>query len=88
MIWLLPHPAPSLLLSPVSKPDRRHTGRLIYIYTDNLLTGEGEEGGAGAKSYDSKKAWSSINHSILSGWRLLLELESFAGDLRRNTSLS
>jgi hypothetical protein len=34
-----------------------------------LLTrgGEGEEGGGGgAKSYDGKKTWSSINHSILS----------------------
>jgi hypothetical protein len=77
MIWLLPHLAPSLLLSPVSKPDRRHRGRLIYIYTDNLLTVEGEGGGAGAKSYDSKKAWSSINHSILSGWRLLWSLKVF-----------
>jgi hypothetical protein len=31
----------------------------------------GEEGGEGverAKSYDREKAWSSINHSILSGW--------------------
>jgi hypothetical protein len=37
---------------------------------------------------DGKKAWFSINHSILSGGRLLLELESFAGDLRRNTSQS
>jgi hypothetical protein len=25
----------------------------------------GERGGGGAKSYDSEKAWSSINHSIL-----------------------
>jgi hypothetical protein len=31
-----------------------------------LLTGEGEGGGLGAESYDCKKAWSSINHSILS----------------------
>jgi hypothetical protein len=28
----------------------------------------GEEGGGGAKTYDGEKAWSSINHSILSGW--------------------
>ncbi len=27
----------------------------------------GEGGGGGAKSYDNKKAWSSINYSILSG---------------------
>ncbi len=33
----------------------------------SLLTGEGEgEGGRGAESYDRKKAWASINHSILS----------------------
>ncbi len=39
---------------------------------DNLLTGEGREGGRGAESYDPMKAWSSMNHSILSdvwnGW--------------------
>jgi hypothetical protein len=29
-----------------------------------LLTGEGEGDGGGAKSYDSEKAWSSINHSF------------------------
>jgi hypothetical protein len=46
-------PPPS---SPVSKPDRQHTGRLRK--RDNLLTGEG---GGGAKSYDGEKAWSSIN---------------------------
>ncbi len=28
----------------------------------------GERNGEGAKSYDSEKAWSSINHLILSGW--------------------
>jgi hypothetical protein len=28
--------------------------------------GEGERGGQGAESYDRKKAWSSINYSILS----------------------
>jgi hypothetical protein len=31
----------------------------------SLLTGEGGGGGVGAKSYDSEKAWSSINHAIL-----------------------
>ncbi len=30
----------------------------------------GEEVGGGAKSYDSEKAWSSFNHSILSGRNL------------------
>jgi hypothetical protein len=36
--------------------------------TENLLTGEGVvgEGGGGAKSHDSEKAWSSLNHEILS----------------------
>jgi hypothetical protein len=33
--------------------------------SDNLLNGEGE-GLGGAKLYDDKKAWSSINHSISS----------------------
>jgi hypothetical protein len=47
--------------------DRRHTRRLRKRY--NLLTGKGGDGGiwAGAKSYNGEKAWSSINHSILSG---------------------
>jgi hypothetical protein len=54
MIFLLPHPLPFL----------RHTGRLRK--RDNLLTGQGEGSGRGAESYDGKKSWSSINHSILS----------------------
>jgi hypothetical protein len=45
MIWLLHHP----LIPPLSKLDRRHTGRLRKI--DNLLTGEG----GGAKSYEARK---------------------------------
>jgi hypothetical protein len=48
MVWLLPHPPP------VSKLERRHTGRLRK--RDNLRTGKGK---AGAKSYDGEKAWSS-----------------------------
>ncbi len=52
-------PCPPLPLS-VSKLDRRHIGRLRKRV--NLLTG-----GSGAPSYDCKKAWLSINHSILSG---------------------
>jgi hypothetical protein len=32
-----------------------------------LLTGEGERGGRGAESYDRKKGWPSINHSLLFG---------------------
>jgi hypothetical protein len=54
MIWLPPTPFPP------------RTGRLIKI--DNLLAGERGRGvgGGKAKSDDSEKAWSSINHSILS----------------------
>jgi hypothetical protein len=33
---------------------------------DNLLH-DGRGGGRGAELYDTKKAWTSINHSILSG---------------------
>jgi hypothetical protein len=67
MIWLLAHPLPRfpLVLDPVT-----HTkGRLGK--RDNLLTGGGEGGGLGVKSYNCKKAQSSINHSILSGIILL-----------------
>jgi hypothetical protein len=42
MIWLLPHQPPPY---PISKLDRRHTGRLRK--RDNLLTGEGGGGGGG-----------------------------------------
>jgi hypothetical protein len=59
-------PPPPLLPPPVSKLDWRHTGRLI----DNLLKGVGEGVGERAISYDGEKAWSSINHSILSGVRI------------------
>jgi hypothetical protein len=50
MIWLLAQPPPP---SPVSKLDRQHTGRLR----------KREEGRPWARS---KKAWSSINHLMLS----------------------
>ncbi len=50
---------------PVSKLDRRHTGRPGR--RENLLTVKGEERDReGAESYDHKKAWSYMNHSILS----------------------
>jgi hypothetical protein len=49
-IWLHPQPR-----STVSKLVRRHR--------EGGNWGEGE---GGAKSYDGKKTWSSINHSILS----------------------
>jgi hypothetical protein len=29
-------------------------------------------GGGGTKSYDSEEAWSSINHSVLSGWQAVV----------------
>ncbi len=56
MIWLLAHPLPP---SPISKLDRRHTGRLRK--RDNVLTGGWGEGeGEEQNQYDRKKAWSSI----------------------------
>ncbi len=60
-IWLLPN-----LLCCLYKLARRHTGRLRK--RDNLLTGEGEGGGGGAKSYDGEKAWYSKKHALLSGY--------------------
>jgi hypothetical protein len=60
MIWLPPTSSGSP--KSVSKLDRRHTGRLRK--KDNLET---LEGWGGAKSYDSEKAWPSINNSILCG---------------------
>ncbi len=63
MICFSTTPPPPL---PVSKLDRRHTGRLRK--RDNLLTGERRKGvGEEPNTCDHKKAWSSINHSILSG---------------------
>ncbi len=51
---LAPRPLPSI----VSKLGRRL----------NRKTGEGGGGGRGAESYDRKKAWPSVSHSVLSGW--------------------
>ncbi len=53
---------PPPVTSPASKFDRRHIIKLRKRV--NLLTVE-EEGRA--RSYDGKIAWSSINHSLLSG---------------------
>ncbi len=48
----------------VSKLCRRHTGRL----SDNLLTGDGGKGaGVEPNHTTTRKLWSSIKHSILSG---------------------
>jgi hypothetical protein len=75
-------PRPPLPPPPVSKLDRRNTGRLRKII--KLLTGEGGGDGGGAKSYDGEKVYSSINHSILwctvnpsVAWRLI-EYKHFA----------
>ncbi len=65
LIWLLAHPPPPP--APVSKLDRRHTGRLRK--SDSLRTGEvGERVGEKPTHTTDycKKAWSSINPSILS----------------------
>jgi hypothetical protein len=49
-------------LPPVSKLDRRHTGRLRK--RENLLT-RGGGGGRGDEPYARRKAWDSINQSIV-----------------------
>ncbi len=46
----------------------------------SFLPGRGGGGGGGAKSDDGEKAWSSINHAVLTGAKLLLkekDLESY-----------
>jgi hypothetical protein len=64
IIWLLSHPLPHSAFD--SRLDRRQIARLKK--RDNLLTRGGRRRPrGGAKSYDGEKAWSSINHSILSG---------------------
>jgi hypothetical protein len=91
MIWLLGHPLPPSL---VSKLGRRHTGRLRK--RDNLADGRG--GGRGAESSDRKKAWSSINPSILSGpqysqryvtsWFLVIQLKKNSDSSCRKSNLT
>jgi hypothetical protein len=60
MIWILPH-------TPVPPPSVSLTGD---IHAERLrkraITGAGGEVGDGAKSCDSKKAWSYINNSTFS----------------------
>ena len=67
MIWLLAYPLPPL--PSVSSTDDSLEDR------GNLLTGEkkrGKRGGQGEKlNHNRKKAWSSINHSVLSGQALV-----------------
>jgi hypothetical protein len=58
MILLLPLP-------PHSSPlNRRHTQEFLEKETTFLT---GERVGGGAKSYDRKEDWSSINYRIISG---------------------
>jgi hypothetical protein len=60
IIFLQSH---TLVTSKPPLPSLSSTGK-----RDNFLPGEGggEESGRGAESYDRKKAWSSVNNSILS----------------------
>ncbi len=67
VLYDLAPPLTSSSPSPVSKLDRRHTGRPRK--RDHMLTGKGGKGWRRSQSYDSEKAWSSINHSILSGYK-------------------
>ncbi len=63
MIRVLAHPPPPP--PPVSKLSLFLS--LLVYRRSRFLTGEEEgSGGRGAKSYDREKAWSSINHSLLS----------------------
>ncbi len=45
---------------------RRHTVRLRMREERQIADGRGGRLGGSRKSYDGEKAWSSINHSILS----------------------
>ncbi len=44
-------------------------GRHTVLTGESGERGEGGGGGRGAKLSDREKAWSSLNHSILSGWK-------------------
>jgi hypothetical protein len=57
MIWLLPHPLPSPF------PAASCLSFSVFLC---VARERGEWGVGGAKSYDGEKAWSSIDHSILS----------------------
>jgi hypothetical protein len=64
MIWLLPpsHSVPPSLVSKLEQATHRKTEKERQL---------ADGGGGGAKSYDGEKACSSINHSILSGRKVL-----------------
>jgi len=55
-------PRPPLPPAPVSKVDQRNTEKERQLSDGR----RGEGGGWGAESYEVKKDWPSINHSILS----------------------
>ncbi len=64
MSWsydLVPRPSPPSLQYKFDCGDTLKTVEEIQLAAGT----EEEEGGVGAQSYDRKKAWSSINHSIL-----------------------
>ncbi len=64
MIRLLAQPPSSLFLQQVVSLSQSSCVPPVEL----IPTGEvGGGGGRGAKSYDGEKAWSSVNHSILSG---------------------
>jgi hypothetical protein len=68
MIWLLAHPLPSL----VSKLCLFQQSSFPVCRRSSFLTARRGGGGGGAKSDVGGKAWSSINHAIFSGGKLLL----------------
>ncbi len=60
----------SCVCDPATRPSPPPHQQVVFLFMcrqSSLLTGEGERGGRGTKSYDPEKAWPSINHSILSG---------------------
>jgi hypothetical protein len=68
MIWLLAH----LVTTPSPVSTLSLFLRLPVYCRSSLLTGEGwGAGGGGAKSYHVEKAWSSINHTILSRFNFI-----------------
>jgi hypothetical protein len=68
LIWLLAYPPPLL----VSKLDWRPTGRLRKERTCCREEGRGK---AWSESYDSEKAWYSINRSVLSDMKSLFQIQ-------------
>jgi hypothetical protein len=70
MIWLLAHPFPPLPSESSTGDKQEDRERETSCWREG---GEGW-GGRGAESYDRKKAWSSINHSILSCVRVTVNM--------------